>query len=85
MQEFFNIRRQFMQPNRVNRGNPYRATNHLLHFLQIALQLLIAMENFLGGLINSLPFTGEIKLLLTAINHQRLKVALHRASLLTNR
>ena len=73
-----------MQPNRVNRRNSNRATNDLLHFLQITLQLLVAVENFFGGLINSLPFAGKIKLLLAPVDHERLKVALHGTGLLTN-
>ena len=85
MQEFLDIGRQLMQADRVDRRDADRAADHLLHLLQLAQQLLVTVQQLLGGLVHPLSFPRELKLLLTAVDQERLEMPLHRPGLLAHR
>ena len=85
MQEFLYKRRQLVQPDRINGRNPDRAADHLLHFLQLALQLLVGVQHLLRRLVDAVSFPRELKLFLAAVDEERLEMPLHRPSLLAHR
>jgi hypothetical protein len=85
MQEFFDERRQLVQPDRVNRRDANRAADHLLHLLQFREQFLVGVQHLLRRLVHALPLARELKLLLTAVDEEGLEVPLHRARLLADR
>src|ERR1035437_2448741 len=85
LQEPFDVWRQLVQTDRVNRRYANRPANNLLHLLKFAQQLLILMQHLLRSIINALPLPRELKLLLTAVDKQRLEMPLHRPGLLTHR
>ena len=85
VEEFFDVGRQFVQADGVDRGDADGTADDFLHLLQLALQFLVNVQDLLRRLIDALTFTGKIELLLAAINHQRLEIPLHRTGLLAGR
>jgi hypothetical protein len=85
VEELLDVGRQLMQADRVDGGDADGSADHLLHLLQFALQLLVDVQDFLRRLVNPLAFPRQIELLLAAVDHQRLEVALHRPRLLADR
>ena len=82
VQKPFNIGRQFVEPDGINRRDANRAADHLLHLLQLGQQLFITVQQILRCLVDRLAFSRELELFLAAINQQGLKMLLHRPSLL---
>jgi hypothetical protein len=84
VQEFFDVGRQLVQADGVDGRDADGAADDLLHLLQLALQLLIDVEDFLRRLIDALALARQVELLLAAVDHQRLEIALHGARLLAH-
>ena len=73
-----------MQTDGINGGNVNIPTDDLPHFQQLAVQLFIAVQNLLGGIVQFLALPGQAKFLLTSIDNQNLEVSFHRPELLTD-
>lgn len=67
-----------MQADAVDGRDVDRATDHFLHLLQFAVELVVEVENFLGGFIEFLTLMGESELLLAAIDDEDVEMLLHR-------
>lgn len=73
-----------MKSDTVDGGDADRARDDLSHFHQLTEKLLVTVEDFLCGLIDTLAFACELKLLLATVDKQRCEVFLHRSCLLAN-
>ena len=71
-----------MKTDAVDGRNTNCAADDLLHFHQLAHELFVDVENFLRRVVDSSAFTGQLELLLTAIDEQGTEVLFHRPSLL---
>ena len=82
--ETLDERRQLVEPDGVDGRNPNGPADDLLHFLHLREEFLVDMEHLLGRVVNPLAFARQLKLLLAAIDEQRLEMPLHRPGLLAD-
>ena len=84
VQETLDVRREFVEPNRINGGDTDRAADDLLHLLQLAQELFVLVQHLLRGLVHTLTLSRQLKLFLAAIDQQRFEMPLHRTCLLAH-
>ncbi len=83
--EPFDIRRQIVQADGINRGDPDRAGNDVLQLLNLAVERFISLNDLLAVIVKHLAFTCEAEFLFAAFNQQRFERAFQRADLLADR
>jgi hypothetical protein len=64
LEEFFQIRRQIVQADAVNRGHADGAGNDVLDFLEAVLERVIGLDDLLAVFVKHLAFAGEAELFL---------------------
>jgi len=60
-----------------------RSANDLLHFLKLACELIVAVQNFLGTVVEFISLASQTELFLAPINDKHIKMAFHGTKLLT--
>ncbi len=83
-QKRFDVGRQLVQADTVDRRNANGAADDFLHLHQLARQLFVNVEDFLGCGVHSIAFAGELELLLTAVDEQSVEVLFHGSGLLAD-
>ena len=73
-----------METDRDDGGDVDGAADDLAHLLHLAGDLLVAVQDILGGFIQAPAFAGEAELLLAAVDDQDVEVLFHRAELLAD-
>ncbi len=84
LHEFFDIRRQVVQADAVNRRDPDCARNDVLELLQLAIQRFIRLDDLLAVIVKHLAFAREAESFLAALDQQRLEDAFQGGDLLAD-
>ena len=84
LEKFFDVGRQIVQADAVNRGYPNRAGDDVFDFLEPAVKRLESLDDLLAVFIKHLALAGEPELFLAAFDQQRFELALQRADLLAD-
>ena len=84
LHEAFDIRRQVMQANGINRCHADCPGNDVLQFLQFAVQRFVGLDDLLAVFVKHLAFAREAEFFLAALDEERLKSAFQRADLLAD-
>ena len=63
-----------MEADAIDRRNANGAADDFLHLHQLAHQLFVNVEDFLGCVVHSIAFACQLELLLTAVDEQRAEV-----------
>ena len=85
LEKSFDVGRQIVQADAVNRGHPNRAGDDVLDFLEPAVKRLESLDDLFAVFIKHLALAREPELFLAAFDQQRFELALQRADLLADR
>ena len=66
-----------MAADTIDGGNMDGAANDLLHFLQLAVELVVEIEYLFGGFEEFLTFAGQAELFLAAVNNEDIEMLFH--------
>ena len=84
LHEALHVGGQFVQADRDDRRDVNGTADDLAHFLHLAGDLFVAIQDVLGGFVEASPFAREAELLLAAVHNEDVEVLLHRPELLAD-
>src|ERR1017187_1825696 len=84
VEEPLDVGRKLVEPDRVDRRDPYGPAHHLLHLLELREEHLVGVEDLLRRFVDALALARQLELLLAAVDQERLEMALHGPRLLAH-
>src|SRR5882757_1742716 len=84
LEKSFDIRRQIVQADAVNRCDANRAGNNIFDLLQLAVQGVVGLDDLLAEIVKQLAFTRQAKLFFAAFDKERFKLPFQGANLLAD-